>query len=154
MSKDTISAFIANVDIDNAIIKNTTQQKVDVTISSGLQTKISVDHPSLWRSFFMQDSTQIPRVQMTAAPNPLRIAEAPWLKLSINQDNAKTAEVFFFTSSFKLAYSGFLSVENEDGFRAIVVPTSEIKSKLSSGIYFIIAKTAKSDYKWKVAVIR
>jgi hypothetical protein len=45
-------------------------------------------------------------------------------------------------------------VDNEDGFRAIVVPTSEIKSKLSSGIYFIIAKTANSDYKWKVAVIR
>ena len=156
LPKDTITAVVANVDIDNAIQRNTTQQNIEVTLTSGLQLNISVDTLSLWSTFLIQSSTQtdVPRLQLTAAPNPWRIAEAPWLKLSINQDKSKTAEVFFFTSSFKLAYSGFLKVDNEDGFRAIVVPTSEIKSKLSSGIYFIIAKTAKSDYKWKVAVIR
>jgi hypothetical protein len=154
--QDTITAIIANVDIANAIIRNTTQQKINVALSSGLQLKISVDALSLWHSFLIQSSTQtdVPRLQLNAAPNPFRLAEAPWLKLPINQDGAKTAEVFFFTSSFQLVYSGFLNVGNEDGFRAIVVPTSEVKSKLSSGVYFIIAKTANSDYKWKVAVIR
>ena len=147
--QDTITAMIANVDIGNAITRNTTQQKIDVTLSSGLQLKISVDTLSLWGSFLIQSSTQtdVPRLQLNASPNPFRIAEAQWLKLPINQDGAKTAEVFFFNSSFQLAYSGFLNVDNEDGFRAIVVPTSEVKSKLSSGIYFILAKTANSDYK-------
>jgi hypothetical protein len=156
LPKDTITAVIANVDIGNAIKRNTTQQLIEVTLNSGLQFKISVDTLSLWSPFLIQSSTQtdVPRLQLNAAPNPLRLAEAPWLKLSINQDKANTAEVFFFTSSFKLAYSGFLNVDNEDGFRAIMVPTSEIKSKLSSGIYFIFAKTANSDYKWKVAVIQ
>jgi hypothetical protein len=156
LPKDTITAVIANVDIGNAIKRNTAPQKIEVALTSGLQFKISVDTLSLWSPFLIQSSTQtdVPRLQLNAAPNPLRLAEAPWLKLSINQDKANTAEVFFFTSSFKLAYSGFLNVDNEDGFRAIVVPTSEIKSKLSSGVYFIIAKTANSEYKWKVAVIR
>ncbi|MGD1045835.1 MAG: MXAN_6640 family putative metalloprotease [Bacteroidota bacterium] len=165
---DTITAIIANVDIGNAIMGNTTQQMIDVTLSlqslsqpyielaNGLNAKIAVDNLSLWHSFFIQSSNQIdiPRQELNAAPNPFHLADAPWLKLPINQDAAKTAQVFFFTSSFQLAYSGFLNVGNEDGFRAIVVPTSEVKSKLSSGIYFIIAKTATSDYKWKVAVIR
>jgi hypothetical protein len=156
LQQDTITAIIANIDIGNAINRNTTQQNIEVTLSSGLQTRISVDTLSLWRSFFIQSSTQtdVPRLQLNASPNPFRIAEAQWLKLPINQDGAKTAEVFFFTSAFKLAYSGVLNVDNESGFRAIVVPTSEVKSKLSSGIYFIFAKTANSDYKWKVAIIR
>ena len=168
LQQDTITAIIANVDIGSAVIRNTTQQKIDITLSSqslpppyqefadGLKVNISVDTLSLWRSFFIQSSTQanVVRQQLNAAPNPFRLADAPWLKLSINQDRAKMAEVFFFTSSFQLAYSGFLNVGDEDGFRAIVVPTSEVKAKLSSGIYFIIAKTANSDYKWKVAVIR
>ena len=153
--QDTITAIIANVDVGNAINRSTTQQKIDVTLSSGLQFKISVDTLSLWGSYFIQSSTHTDvHRRLDAVPNPFRLAESPWLKLSINQDNANSATVFFFTSSFKLAYSGMLNVDNESGFRAIVVPTSEVKSKLSSGIYFIMAKTANSDYKWKVAVIR
>jgi hypothetical protein len=156
MQHDTITAIIANLDVSSAINRNTTQQRIYVTLSSGLQTKISAANLSLWSSFFIQSSTrtEIPRLQSNAAPNPYRLSEASWLKLPINRDEAKTAEVFFFTSSLQLVYSGFLSVNDEDGFRAIVVPTSEVKSKLSSGIYFILAKTANSDYKWKVAVIR
>jgi len=156
LQQDTITAIIANLDVSSAINRNTTKQQIDVTLSSGLQTKISAETLSLWRSFFIQSSTRtdIPRMQSNAAPNPFRLTDAKWLKLPINQDAAKTAEVFFFTSSFQLAYSGILNVNSEDGFRAIVVPISEVKSKLASGIYFIIAKTANSDYKWKVAVIR
>jgi hypothetical protein len=156
LQQDTITAIIANLDVSSAINRNTTQQQIDVTLSAGLQTKISAENLSLWGSFFIQSLTRtdVPRLQSNAAPNPFRLAEAPWLKLPINQDEAKTAQVFFFTSSFHLAYSGFLNVNNEGGFWAILVPTSEVKSKLSSGIYFIIAKTVNSDYKWKVAVIR
>jgi hypothetical protein len=156
ISNDTITAVIANVDLNNALSRNTTAQNITITLSSGLTTNISVDTPSFWRSFFIRSSTRISvaRQDVSPAPNPFRLAVAPWLKLPINQDAAKSAQVFFFTSSFKLVYSGYLTVGNEDGFRAIVVPTSEVKSKLSSGIYFILAKTVNSDYQWKVAVIQ
>jgi hypothetical protein len=156
LSNDTITAVIANVDMNNALLRNTIPQNITVTLSSGLTTSISVDTPSSWRSFFIQSSTRtsIARQGLSPAPNPFRLAVAPWLKLPINQDAAKSAQVFFFTSSFKLVYSGYLNVGNEDGFRSIVVPTSEVKSKLSSGIYFILAKTVNSDYRWKVAVIQ
>jgi hypothetical protein len=169
MQQDTITAIIANVDVANAIIRNTTQQKIDVTLSSqslsppsqdlanGLKAKISVDTLSLWRWCFMQYSTGvITRLQSNAAPNPFHLAEAQKLFLPINEDNAQWANVYIYDSALKLAYSGQLHVYyNENGnTRVIEVPASEIKSKLSSGVYFILAKTANSDYKWKVAVIR
>jgi hypothetical protein len=167
-SNDTITAIIANVDIGNAILRNTTQQKVDATLSSqslsspyqefanGLKAKITVDNLSLWRSFFMQDSTQIPRLQLDASPNPFRLATAQNLFLPIHQDNAPWADVYIYNSAFQLAYSGQLPISyNENGgTRVISVPVSAIKSSLSSGVYFILAKTATSNYKWKVAVIR
>jgi hypothetical protein len=169
MQQDTITAIIANVDVTNAIIRNMTQQKIDVTLSSqslsspsqdlanGLKAKISVDTLSLWRWYFMQYSTGvITRLQSNAAPNPFRLAEAQKLFLPINEDNAQWANVYIYDSALKLAYSGQLQTNyNENGgTRVIEVPVSEIKSKLFSGVYFIFAKTANSNYKWKVAVIR
>jgi hypothetical protein len=169
MQQDTITALIANVDAANAIGRNVTQQTVNVTLSSqslsspsqnlanGLKAKISVDTLSLWRWYFMQDSTGIiTRLQSNAAPNPFRLAVAQKLYLPINEDNAQWASVYIYDSALKLAYAGQLqtSYNENGGTRVIEVPASEIKSKLSSGIYFILAKTANSDYKWKVAVIR
>jgi len=168
MSNDTITAVIVNVDVNNAIIRNTSQQNIDVTLSAqslsspyqdlanGLKAKISVDTLSLWRWTFMQYSRPVTRLQSNAAPNPFRLTEAQKLFLPINEDNAQWANVYIYDSALKLAYSGLLHTNfNENGgTRVIEVPASEIKSKLSSGIYFILAKTVNSDYKWKVAVIQ
>ena len=169
MQQDTITVVIANVDMNNAIIRNTTQQNIDITLSAqslsspyqdlanGLKAKISVDTLSLWRWYFMQYSSGVVmRIQSNAAPNPFRLAEAQKLFLPINEDNAQWANVYIYDSALKLAYSGLLHTYfNENGgTRVIEVPASEIKSKLSSGIYFILAKTSNSDYKWKVAFIQ
>ncbi|MCX6120466.1 MAG: hypothetical protein NTX44_02455 [Ignavibacteriales bacterium] len=168
LQQDTITAVIANVDIGNAIMRNTTQQKIDVTLSSqslsqpyielanGLKVKIAVDNLSLWRPFFMQEAVPIQRLQFDAAPNPFRLAEAQKLYLPINEDNASLADVYIYNSTFDLAYSGqFHSSFYENGGTYVIeVPASAIKSKLSSGIYFILAKTVNKSYKWKLAVIR
>jgi len=64
--------------------------------------------------------------------------------------------VYFYNSTFDLAYSGQFhpSFYENGGTYVIEIPASAINSKLSSGVYFIIAKTVNSDYKWKIAVIR
>jgi hypothetical protein len=168
MPDDTLTVIIANVDIGSAIVRNSIQQKIDITLSSqalsppyqelanGLNVKISVDTLSLWRPFFLQDARQIRRLQSNAAPNPFRLAGMSNLFLPINEDNALWADVYIYNSAFNLSYSAQLgtSYYENGGTRVIEVPASAIKSKLSSGVYFIIAKTKNSDYKWKVAVIR
>jgi hypothetical protein len=168
LQQDTITAIIANVDMNNALMRNTTLQKIDVTLSSqslpqpsielanGLKAKIAVDNLSLWRPIFMQEAIPIQSLHYDASPNPFRLAEAQNLYLPINEDNASIVDVYIYNSNFDLAYSGQLrsSFYDSGGTYVIKVPASAIKSKLSSGIYFIIAKTVKSNYKWKIAVIR
>jgi hypothetical protein len=169
MDHDTITAIVANVDVNRAIPRSTVKQNIDVTLSSqslaspyenlanGLKVKITVDTVGLWRWSFKQYSAGIiMRLQSNAAPNPFRLAEAQKLFLPINDDYAKYADVYIYNSAMKLAYSGQLSTNynQNGGTRVIEVPASELKSKLSSGIYFILAKTVKSDYQWKVAVIQ
>jgi hypothetical protein len=170
---DTITAIIANVDVSNARNNDTTKQKVDITLSSqslaqpyykfknGLNAKITPEDTTAWRSVFSQESTRIdssvikPNMfRLEASPNPFRLAEAKELLLPINADNANNASVFFYSSSLDLVYSGESIITYRLGKLVIVVAASEVKSQLSSGIYFVVARTKNNDYRWKVAVIR
>jgi hypothetical protein len=160
-AKDTVIAIIANVDIDAAEQEDETSRSVGVTLSSqplsqpfqrltnGLNAQISVDDISMWRFYFSQDV-----IRFNPSPNPFRLNEAQQLLLPINEDQAKSADVYFYSSSLDLSYFGRSNVSSEYGTRVIVVPASAVKSKLSSGIYFVVAKTETNNYKWKVAVIR
>jgi hypothetical protein len=171
---DTITSMIANVEVDSAEQRNLTTRRVDVTLSTdvpllpyqeftnyGLIAKVIVADTSLWRWFFSQGirhDTVInpPRfvVSSNASPNPFRLMDSQQLLLPIQDVAARTAEVYFYSSSLNLAYSKPLPVSIAGPNRVIAVPSSELKSNLSSGIYFVIAKTKNNEYRWKVAVIR
>ena len=174
LPSDTITSMIANVEVDSAEQRDLTTRRVDVMLSTdvplppyqeftnyGLIAKVIVADTSLWRSFFSQGvrhDTVInpPRfvVSSNASPNPFRLMGSQQLLLPIQDVTARTAEVYFYSSSLNLAYSKPLPVSIAGPNRVIVVPSSELKSNLSSGIYFVIAKTKNSEYRWKVAVIR
>jgi hypothetical protein len=174
LPSDTITSMIANVEVHAAEQRDDTTRRVDVTLSSdiplppyqefsnyGLVAKVIVADTSLWHSFFSQGvlhDTVInpPRfvVSSDASPNPFRLMSSQQLLLPIQDVAARTAEVYFYSSSLNLAYSKPLPVSIAGPNRVIVVPSSELKSNLSSGIYFVIAKTKNSEYRWKVAVIR
>jgi hypothetical protein len=126
-----------------------------------LNAKINLGDTVVWRSMFSQESIRMDTsiikqntLCIEAAPNPFRLAEAKELLLPINADNASNASVFFYSSSLDLVYSGESIITYRLGKLVIVVTTSEIKSQLSSGIYFVVARTKNKDYQWKVAVIR
>jgi hypothetical protein len=93
-------------------------------------------------------------VSSKASPNPFRLAAAKELLLPINADNANKASVYFYSSSLDLVYSGESIITYRLGKLVIAVAASEIKSQLSSGIYFVVARTKNQDYRWKVAIIR
>jgi hypothetical protein len=162
-AQDALNIIVANADVEAAKRGELTPlRRVDITLSTeplaqpvvnlanGLMAQVRVsDNLSLWRYFFSQEVERA-----DASPNPLRLDAAQRLMLPVNEDGAQTAEVYFYTPSLSLACSGSFNIIYEYGSRIIVIPTSEIKSKLSSGIYFVFAKTVNRDYKWKVAVIR
>ena len=171
LSNDTVTAIIANVDFAGAINDNSLLQRVDVSLSinlhlppyqelsNGLTTRISVATPSLWRHYFSKDiinsdSSNAKQISMDASPNPYRLNESNVLILPIQDNNAHIAQVYFYSASLYLACTGQFNITDVNGNRMVVIPTSDVKSKISSGVYFVIAKTARSDYKWKVAVIR
>jgi hypothetical protein len=164
---DTITAIIANVDVDAAESRVTATSPVAVTLTSagaisppyqqlanGLRIGVSVA-PPLWRFFIMDSSSQVSIAQSHAAPNPFRLSGAVPLLLPIQDIFSKSADVYVLSSSLHLVYSAHYAIQTSDfGNRVIEIRANDLKSKLSSGIYFIIAKTTLQEYRWKVAVIR
>jgi hypothetical protein len=160
-SSHIITSIVANIDIDAAKQNNTITQRVDVTLTSGplsppyqelkngLKAKVTIAQDTLWKYFFFQQF-----LFPDASPNPLRLSNAQRLLLPITDYSVPTADVYFYSSSLALEYKTVANTEYVSGNRVIVVRVSDLRSKLSSGIYFVIAKTKNNEYRWKVAVIR
>ncbi len=163
---DTITAIVANVDIADAENRITTTSPVLVTLVSdgsisppyqqlanGWRIAVSVT-PPLWRYYFVDSSMQFNVAQTNPFPNPFRLAGVVPLSLPIQDIYANSADVYFLSSSLRLVYSAHYTILPGSQNRAIEIAAGDLKSKLSSGIYFIIAKTVRQEYRWKVAVIR
>jgi hypothetical protein len=160
---DTLTCMIVNVEVDAT---DGGTRKVDIVLSSdvphapyqefnnGLMAKVIVADTSHWRSFFSQGILRdtIIRPSLVSSdvwPNPFRITSSQQLHLQF-QEVVGAVDVYFYSSSLNLAYSKPFTISNH----VIAIGSSDLKSNLSSGIYFIIAKTKDREYRWKVAVIR
>lgn len=170
IASQALTAMVANVDDSSAEAYNQTDQQIAMTLSSitpskpfytfrnGLKVKIIGDTIQ-WRLSFSEDaapsdtSINVPQIARVS-PNPLRLVQEQFLLLPVVGDKANSAEVFFYSASLSLAYSNQCDVIYRNGVRVISVPTAILRAKLSSGIYFVIAKTTNNEYRWKVAVIQ
>jgi hypothetical protein len=163
---DTITAIVANVDVADAENRIATTSPVVITLTSngqisppyqqlanGWRIGASVT-PPFWRTFFVDTASQLSFAQSNAAPNPFRLAGTVPLVLPIQDPFVSSADVYFLSSSLRLVYSAQYTIQTQLGTRVIEIDSGDLKSKLSSGIYFIFAKTAHQEYRWKVAVIR
>ena len=159
---DTISIIVANIDVRAGINREFSERNLQITISTsnieppytqlanGARVKISVsDNIENWHYFIPEISKH-----RDASPNPCILSKSNQLQLPIEDDIAKIAEVYFYAPSLELAYFGTFNVAYEYGTRFISVPTAVIKEKLASGIYIVVAKTFRKNYKWKVAIIK
>jgi hypothetical protein len=168
IASDTLTAIIANVDIQAAEIGQTLTERVDIVLShqvlfppyhqlgNGLNAKILTVDSLFWRGFFSQTSSiiYISKRYSQCAPNPFRLNYDQQLLLPIKEDEGGVTQVFFYSSSLSLEYSSEIQVSYQNESKVIAVPSVDLRSKLSTGIYFIAVKTKKNTYQWKVAVIR
>jgi hypothetical protein len=165
---DTVTSIMINTDISAALQRSTAAQSVKITLSSsslytpyqilsnGLYAGYSADHTDVWRTFYLQSTTHsdIPSTNFAALPNPLNMEESNRLVLPVPNEADAVATVSFVSSSLNSVFNRQFNTSMEFGKRSIAVPTSLLKSKLSSGIYFVIATVNGNQYKWKVAVIK
>lgn len=165
---DTLTAIIVNDDINAALLRSTSTQLVKATVSSnslsepyqilsnGLYAGYSADYTDAWRTFYLQSTTHsdIPSTNLAALPNPFNMEESNRLVLPVPKEADAVATVSFVSSSLNSVFNRQFNTSLEFGKRSITVPTSLLKSKLSSGIYFVIATVNGNEYKWKVAVIK
>ncbi len=168
LSTDTITAIVTNADIATALQydDNLYSLQLDLgtsingmsiqNLSNGLEVGFGVADQSKWTEQYLLASTKkdIPKSIADASPNPFLLSKATRLALPVKDPLNSLAHVSCFTISMSLAFSGDYSVSNYSGGNYIFIPSADLRSRLSSGIYFIIARTYHTEYRWKVAVIR
>jgi hypothetical protein len=168
LAQDTVTVIAANTDVEAAISLDNSPRSYEVDLSRGM---LPIPHvalsngynvgtvaadPSKWHSFYLLSSTRsdIAKVRLQPSPNPFRMAQASELMLPLSGTSSSSASVYFLTNSLTLAYSGVFQVKNQFGNQFISVPSSAIQSHLNSGVYFVVAKVAGSEFRWKVAIVR
>ncbi|MBI3005017.1 MAG: hypothetical protein HYY49_06325 [Ignavibacteriales bacterium] len=165
---DTMTTFVVNTDVEAVIRQDNALRNYELRVTSGIVTtphhvlnnglkvSIIVDQLDRWRTLYLSSSTKgdIVRLQPEASPNPLRLSDAPNLALPVNEPASSPADVFVFSSSLDLVFSGQFQVSESFGNRLVNVPSTLLHSKVASGVYFIVAKVAENEYRWKVAIIQ
>jgi len=168
LSTDTITAIIANVDLAAAEQYDKTTLSLQLELGAsvadlptqdlpdGLKVGFGAGDPTVWTEHYVQSSTGslVLKTNKNASPNPLRLSSGTRLALPVSESVNTPAQVYFLTSALTLQYSGDYTVSNSLNGRFIFVPSADLQSRLSSGIYFVIARVNQSEYRWKVAVVR
>ena len=165
---DTITALIANIDVQSAAqydfsthpmqleLGKSVNDMATQTLPDGLKIGFSASDISVWTEHYLQSSTgsAVPNTNKNASPNPMLLSRDAHLALPVDDPVNARADVYFLSSASTLQFSGTYAVTNGLTGEYIFVPSSDLQSHLSSGIYFVIARVNQSEYHWKVAVIR
>jgi hypothetical protein len=166
LSSDTITATVANVEVSAAMSSESNPRPYEIVLTpghtshasqrlgKGLTAGFSGDARS-WRIMYLESSTrQNASMLAEVAPNPIRVQETSKLTLPVGDVSSVDAEVFFLDASLDLAYSGRYPVVESFGKKVIFVPSSDLSSKLSTGVYFVVARCGDEEFRWKVAVLK
>ena len=168
LPSDTITAVVANLDFVAAQQYDGAHRSIQMELGvsvNGLATQIlpngltigfgSAD-PALWSEHYLLSSTRslVVNTGRNPSPNPIHLATESRLALPVQEPENSAAQVYFLTSALTVRFSAKYYVGNSFGANYILVPSSDLQSHLSSGVYFVIARVNESQYRWKVAVIR
>lgn len=167
LTKDTVTAIIANVDAGSAETSNSSTYSFELQASSGssqppfqriapgLALAFTASDSRQWRTAYVLSSTGANvNSSSSASPNPLKLDQSTELVLPIENSAARDADVYFLTSAMELVFSRRYPVTASLAGRAVRVPTSDLQGGLATGVYFVLARCADAEFKWKVAIIR
>ncbi|MBI3579882.1 MAG: hypothetical protein HY276_00825 [Ignavibacteriales bacterium] len=164
---DTINAIVANIEIDQAYLNSTALRPLEVKLSSGslnppyqklskgITANFSAGNLKNWRILYLESSSRSNAITSAEpSPNPFRINNVSRLTLPVQETNSADAHIFFFNSSLDLMYSERYPVVEAFGKKFIYVPSQDLKTRVTSGIYFVVAECDDAEFKWKVAIIQ
>ncbi|HTY57840.1 MAG TPA: MXAN_6640 family putative metalloprotease [Bacteroidota bacterium] len=165
---DTLTAVLSNVDLRAAEQDDAASQSLQIVVgasvtpfpsqllSDGLSAGIGVANSSVWRESYLLASTHqtVTTALAGASPNPLVLATAPQLALPVREQAGTPAQVSFVSSALHVSYATPATVNSYSGRNSILVSSGELEAHLSTGVYFVFARVAGTEYQWKVVVIR
>jgi len=124
-------------------------------LSAGLTMSLVVSDPDDWRTVYLSAKGGINAgVEYQPSPNPLSISSAVGLRLPLSAPVGGTAEVTFLSASLNRTYVHHGAVFEEFGRYYVEVPSSALRGKVSSGIYFVVLRAGDEEHTWKVAVVQ
>lgn len=167
LSNDTLTTIVINTEVDRALEKDFSLGRVEAilsatapsvpyqTLANGLRVGLVASDLTDWRTFYLESSTSsdVPRMQAHPFPNPLRLATDDGLALPVEADVLDVAEVLFMTSSGDRAHVGKYSVISTQGETYAFIPSGELKARVASGVYTVVATVRGRVSQWTVAII-
>jgi hypothetical protein len=168
LATDTLTAIITNVDLPAAEQYDSSTRTLQLVMGAsvsglpaqmlpnGLRIGFDASDRNKWIERYLMASSKsdVQKIATDAAPNPMHLSQVPRLALPMNEPLSSWAEIYFLNSALSLDYSGSYSVVSSNGGQYVFVPSSDLRSHLSTGVYFVVAQVGSSTYRWKVAVIK
>lgn len=164
---DTINAVVANVETDQASPASQTLRPIEVklssnslnppyqTLSKGITANFSAGNSKAWRVLYLESVSRSNAIAfIEPSPNPFRLSSASKLALPVQGTNSADAQISIFSSSLDLMYSERHPIVEAFGKKFINIPSQDLKARVSSGIYFVVAECGDTEFKWKVAIIQ
>lgn len=91
---------------------------------------------------------------LPAFPNPLKLSGDRPLVLPVRPTVQPVAAVFILTASLDLVLARDYRVVESFGVYSISIPASELRTKVQSGVHFVVARLKEEEYRWKIAVVQ
>jgi hypothetical protein len=168
IQSDTLVAVVANVEADQAEEASTMPRSLGLTLASGnlrppyqrlakgYVVGLTVDNSGAWRTLYLESATRssASAAPPDASPNPLRLSRDAKLSLPIPGATRGDAHIYMFGSSLDLVFSEDYPVSESFGNKMITIPAEALRSRVPSGVYFVIARCGDQEFKWKVAILQ
>jgi hypothetical protein len=167
IQNDTLVAVVANVEADQAEEASPTPRSFGLTLASGnvkppyqklakgYVVGFTSENSDAWRTLYLESATRSSAsAAPDASPNPLRLSRDSKLSLPIPGAASSNAHIYMFGSSLDLVFSQDYAVTELFGKKMIAIPVEALRSKVPSGVYFVIARCGDQEFKWKVAILQ
>jgi hypothetical protein len=167
ISGDTVTAILTNVDATDAVDPSASATGYQLQLSAsnpprpyqkvtgGLSLSFLPVDKSKWKTICFQSSTRsIATVASDPFPNPISVSRNSRLSLPLAGSTEKRSVVYFLNAALELIMSREYEVTESFGSRYVFVPSSDLRERTPSGVYFVKATCGDREYQWKVAIVQ
>lgn len=163
---DTVDVMVANVDIEQALQRDTAKHSLEVIVSSlepttphfqldnGYYVSVEGSTSSLWSYRCFYDGKTVEPPHLVVSPQPFRLDQSFPLQLQVGGVLTNSMTIGFYTLTGSLVYSGEFRLVSKQSIKVASIPAEILRASLSSGVYFVVGKAECRSFLWKIAVVR